>query len=116
MNSSLVQQVTIAASGSALRKSFAYLLQSIRRAKDRTEKVMILGLEALPLVPELRTVVKGSDDNLYGWACTDFIACGSCNKFTDKFCQSTITNIDTWVVRGIAKQQQSNNNKAAKRQ
>ena len=60
----------IAASGSALRKFFAYLLQSATRAKDRTEKAVTLGLEALPSVPEFRTAVttKESDGNLHGCA------------------------------------------------
>ena len=64
--------MNIVASGSALRKFFACLLQSAPRAKDRTEKAAILGLEALLSVPELRTAVptKASDDNLYRCAYT----------------------------------------------
>ena len=77
--------MNIAASGSALRKFIAYLLQSASRAKDRIEKVVISGLEVLPSVLELRIAVttKENDDNLHRYACTDFIASGSGSRSTD---------------------------------
>ena len=97
---------------------FAYLLQSATRAKDRTEKAVTLGLEALPSVPELSTAVttKESDENLHKCACTDFIACGSCSRLTDELCQSAGTRSDTCVVLGVAKLQQSSSKAAAKPQ
>ena len=80
--------MNIVVSGSVSRKFFAYLLQSAIRAKDKIEKGGILDLEVLPSVPDLRIIeiTKESDDNLHRSICTDFIACGSCNRSTDGLC------------------------------
>ena len=67
---------------------------------------MILGLEALPSVPELRIAgtTKESDDNLHRYICMDFIAGGSCSRSTDELRQNATTSRVTHVVRGVAKQ------------
>ena len=93
-------------------------MQSARRTKDRFEKIVILGLEALPSVPELRSAMttKENDNNLHRCACTDFKACGSCKRSTDEICQSAVVGLDTYDEQGIAKQQQRSSSKAAAKQ